>query len=232
MNPSVLTVYKSPFPKQRLGKDNDGGYVICDIPDIQYNILIACGIAGDISFEEDFCNKYSTTKCLAFDGTINNMTATNPNITFIKKNIGTHNDNNVTNLHEFINDSENTSIFIKMDIEGGEIPWVKTLDNSQLQKIDQIVMEFHNPFTDSEIEVFDKLNVNHLLVHFHANNCDRWRHHKGVDIPNFFECTYINKKYIIGEPEFNTDRIPGNLDMPNLTDRSDIYINYRPFVHI
>ena len=30
MNPNDLTVYKCPFPKIRLGKNNDGGYIIAD----------------------------------------------------------------------------------------------------------------------------------------------------------------------------------------------------------
>ena len=38
MDPQVLTVYKTPFPKIRVGRDGDGGYIIADIPDIQYNL--------------------------------------------------------------------------------------------------------------------------------------------------------------------------------------------------
>ena len=36
MDPRVLTVYKSPFPKKRIGRDIDGGYVIIDIPNVDY----------------------------------------------------------------------------------------------------------------------------------------------------------------------------------------------------
>jgi hypothetical protein len=43
MNPSVLTVYKSPFPKFRLGKDFDGGYIIAEIPNANYKIFLAGG---------------------------------------------------------------------------------------------------------------------------------------------------------------------------------------------
>ena len=87
MNPSVLTVFKSPFMKKRLGKDYDGGYIIAEIPNVTYTTLIAGGIANDISFEEDFINKYTDTQVYAFDGTINNLPKENNNITFIKKNI-------------------------------------------------------------------------------------------------------------------------------------------------
>ena len=85
MNPSVLTVFKSPFEKKRLGKDNDGGYIIAEIPNIKYTTLLAGGIDDDISFEEDFLKKYAVDNAYAFDGTINKLPKENTQITFIKK---------------------------------------------------------------------------------------------------------------------------------------------------
>jgi hypothetical protein len=228
MDPLVLTVYKSPFTKLRLGKDNDGGYIIAEIPNINYTILLAGGIADDISFEEDFINKYSNINSYAFDGTINNLPKENSNITFIKKNIGFENNEHVTNIHDIININE--CIFVKMDIEGGEIPWIKSLSDEQMNKFEQIVMEFHRPFSDNEIDVFDKINKNHYLIHFHGNNCCGVRNHNDVLIPNVFECTYLHKKYFTNIPELNKDLIPSNLDMKNI-DNDEIYINYPPFVN-
>jgi len=228
MDPSVLTVYKSPFPKVRLGKDFDGGYVIADIPNVNYSLLLACGICNDISFENDFLNKYPNTTCYAYDGTINMLPQQNNKIIFVKKNIGYENDNNITNLNDMI--YENTGIFIKMDIEGSEIPWLKTLSNQQLNKFEQIVLEFHFPFNDNEKNVFDKINKNHYLIHFHGNNCCGTRLHNDVIIPNVFECTYLHKKYFTSVPELNTDPIPGVLDMKNMY-HDEIYINHPPFVN-
>jgi hypothetical protein len=228
MDPSVLTVYKSPFPKVRLGKDFDGGYVIADIPNVNYSLLLACGICNDISFETDFLNKYPNTTCYAYDGTINMLPQQNNKIIFVKKNIGYENDNNTTNLNDMI--YTNTGIFIKMDIEGSEIPWLKTLSNQQLNKFEQIVLEFHFPFNDNEKNVFDKINKNHYLVHFHGNNCCGTRLHNDVIIPNVFECTYLHKKYFTSVPELNTDPIPGVLDMKNMY-HDEIYINHPPFVN-
>ena len=230
MNPSVLTVYKSPFPKIRLGKDFDGGYIIADIPNVNYSLLIAGGICDDISFEEEFVKKYPNSKCIALDGTINNLPSENENenITFIKKNIGFENSDTVTNLNDIIN--ENKDIIVKIDIEGAEIPWIKSLSDNQINKFEQLVMEFHFPFTDNEINVFDKINKNHYLIHFHGNNCCGTRVHNGVVIPNVFECTYLHKKHFTSVPELNTDAIPGVLDMKN-TGNDEIYINYPPFVN-
>jgi beta-1,4-mannosyl-glycoprotein beta-1,4-N-acetylglucosaminyltransferase len=228
IEPNLLTCYKSPYEKIRVGKDFDGGYVICNIPDIKYDFLLSCGVSDDISFEEVFCNIYKNTKCIAYDGTIPGINISNQNITFVKKNINTFNDNNNTNLHSDI--ENNNNIFLKMDIEGYEIPWINTLSYKQLDKFSQIVIEFHFPFSYKEVPIFNKLNKSHVLVHFHANNCCGVRRHKGILMPNVFECTYIHKKYYISEYLLNDEEIPSSLDMQNVRENSEIYLNYEPFV--
>ena len=82
MDTSLLTVYQSPVPKIRLGKDNDGGYILADITYPPNTILVSAGIGNDSSFEEAFIAKYSQN-CFAFDGTISNLSK--PNIEFEKK---------------------------------------------------------------------------------------------------------------------------------------------------
>lgn len=228
MDPKVLTVYKSPFQKIRLGKDNDGGYIIAEISNANYKIFLSGGLGKDISFEEDFIKKYPNIPTFAFDGTINSLPKENEHITFIKKNIDFKNSENLTNLHDLINVNDN--IFVKMDIEGGEIPWIKSLVENQMNKFEQIVIEFHFPFSKREVEVFDKINKNHYLIHFHGNNCCGVRNHMNTIIPNVFECTYLHKKYFTEILELNKEPIPGNLDMKN-TQNKEIYINYPPFVN-
>jgi hypothetical protein len=228
MEPSVLTVYESPFPKKRLGRDNDGGYIIIEIPDIKYSVLLSGGISNDISFEEDFVMKYNV-KCLAFDGTIQSLPKENRNIEFIKKNIGFKTTEKTTNLHDIINNYE--GIFVKMDIEGHEIDWLKSLTDEQLNKFEQIVIEFHSPFTQKEIIIFDMINKNHILVHFHGNNCCGTHIHKGVIIPIVFECTYLHKKYFNSQVQLNREIIPSQLDMKNVRQFSEIFIDYPPFVN-
>jgi hypothetical protein len=227
MDPRVLTVYKSPFPKKRLGKLYDGGYVIVDIPNVSYSLLLSGGIENDISFEEEFVYQYNV-KCIAFDGTISKLPKVNNSIEFINKNIGFENTDRVTNLHEWIDETDN--IFIKMDIEGCEVDWIRSLSDDQLKKFNQIVIEFHNPFSKKEDEMFNKLNKNHVLIHFHGNNCCGVISHKHTIIPKIFECTYINKKYFTNTLELNMDLIPSDLDMRNLAYHDDILIEHPPFV--
>jgi hypothetical protein len=118
-----------------------------------------------------------------------------------------------------------------MDIEGGEIPWIESLSDTQMNKFSQIVMEFHAPFTEFEKYTFDKINKNHILVHFHANNCCGVINYKGVLMPRTFECTYIHKKYYPFPPILNTDLIPSPIDMRNVFNNNEIYLNYPPFVN-
>ena len=227
MNPSVLTVYDCPFPKIRLGQEYDGGYVIADLPNIKYSLLLAGGISNDISFEEQFLTLYTAT-CYAFDGTIDKLPKDNSNIIFVKKNIEGKNTDTVTNLHELINSNKN--IFIKMDIEGGEIPWIQSLSDEQMNTFEQIVMEFHYPYSDTEIDVFNKINRNHVLIHLHGNNCCGARYHNGIVMPNVFECTYVHKKHFTTPIELNTIAIPHPIDMRNVSTSPDIHLNHPPFV--
>lgn len=230
MDPNELQVYESPFPKARLGKVNDGGYIIAIIPNIKYDIFLSGGILDDISFEEDFCTMYPKTKCFAYDGTIDSIEIANPNIQFIKQNIAQSNTSKTTNFHDFLN--INSNVFIKMDIEGGEVEWINSLSDFHLSSIAQIIIEFHFPFTEKEKDIFNKLNQHHNLIHFHANNCCGTRIYKDCVIPNVFECTYLHSKYFEKSPKLNCDKIPSNLDMRNVLENDEIFIEHKPFVHI
>jgi hypothetical protein len=225
MNPELLLLFSHPYPKIRLGKDYDGGYVIHDIPEIKYDILISGGIDNDISFEEKFCEKYKT-ECIAFDGTIDNISNIN-NITHIKKNIDT--DNNLSDLLK-----RYKNIFIKMDIEGSEFEWIKNLEEKNFSNIVQMVIEFHYP-SEKENEIFEKINKYFVLVHFHANNYCGYRVSQiyGVSLPNVFECTYINKKYIqMRDLSLNSEKLPTKYDMRNIKEFDDYLIDYPPFVFL
>ena len=241
MNPNLLTIYQSPFPKKRIGRWTDGGYVIAEIPDIKYDALFAGGVSDDISFEEDFI-QYQTTfsnpiKVYAFDGTVDNLPESkwSSQIQFVKKNIGSEETLDCTNLHSFLLpyfQLPNPNLFIKMDIEGGEVAWIKSLNQSHMDTFAQIVMEFHNPFSEQEIAMFDKLNETHLPIHFHPNNACGSRIHNGVYFPNVFECTYVHKKFFGETVELNRDMIPNQtVDARNIWFKDEMWIGHPPFVH-
>ena len=219
-----LRVYKTPFPKIRIGKDHDGGYIISDIPHIKYDCLISGGISNDISFEEDFLEKYNI-KCIAFDGSIDKLPKdTTYDITFVKKYLGEINNEDTSNIRDLLDLYDN--IFLKLDIEGGEYNLFKTFTENDLNKFSQITIEFHDP---KNFDILNRLKNTHWLIHFHGNNTvgiDKCNH---IHIPQVYECTFINKKYV-SHVELNDKNIPDlTLDMPNTLDTHDIQLSGYPY---
>ena len=231
MDINTLTVYESPYPKERIGKDNDGGYVVAKVPGLSYKLCLAGGVCDDISFEEHFCEMYPGIVCYAFDGTVDAPPPIHhPQLHFVRQNIGARNTADCTNLHDLMESYDD--IFLKMDIEGHEIPWFLSLDSKHMDSMSQMVVEFHFPFSLLETIVFDKINRTHILIHFHANNnCGVRRIDENMVVPNVFECTYLHKKHFTSEPKLNRTPIPSELDMPNVSTKDEICLTRPPFVH-
>lgn len=220
--------------KRRYGINDDGGYVIAEL-DGGYDCYISAGISNEESFTRDFIHKYNMNEynSFGFDGTIDRYPYQyTTNISFIKKNIHFFNDDNHSNLFHFTNTYHN--IFLKMDIEGGEYPWLMQLNEVQLDKFKQIVIEFHgitnNNFgyhCNDKMKCLKKLSKTHYIVHAHGNNNGSVVN----NIPDVIELTYVNKKYFRIPPCLNTTRLPiPNLDFSNMPGRTDIDLNFYPFV--
>jgi len=220
--------------KKRYGVNADGGYVVANLPNESYNCYISAGISNEESFSRDFIRDYelNETNSFGFDGTVSDYPwEYTKQISFIKKNIGPIDDNNNTNLHNIIDSFDN--IFLKMDIEGGEYPWLLGIDESRLSKFKQIVIEFHGITNDGwdcsyqdKVKCLEKLSKTHYIVHAHGNN--HGLTHNGV--PDVIELTYVNKNYFDSEPALNTTAMPiEGLDFPNKQSHPDIVLNFPPF---
>jgi hypothetical protein len=221
--------------KIRLGINSDGGYVIGETDGI-YDCYISAGVSNEESFSRDFINKYNMNEMnsFAFDGTINKYPYEYTNkITFYKRNISPYKDSKNATLEYFM--GKYHDIFLKMDIEGAEYPWLNILTLDQLNKFKQIVIEFHginddslNTTLNNKIECFEKLSKTHYPIHVHGNNA-------GFTInntPNIVEITYLRKNLFQTIPSLNTTSFPiKNLDYPNIMNREDLIINYYPFVN-
>jgi mannosyltransferase OCH1-like enzyme len=231
-DPYCLKVYISPFSKVRVGRNEDGGYVIISIPNVRYGLFLSAGVGVDISFEVGFCKMYANVRCLLFDGSVDDLPKgqrDHPNILFEKKNIGPSETTTETNWHSLIDGHDN--IFLKMDIEGAEFPWFQTLSHYQLSKFSQIVVEFHWPKKKLHQGVIEAINKTHYLVHFHGNNYAGIIRQRNVLTPRVFECTFLNKKYFSEIPDLNRTPFPTNLDFPDKTGVPDLILDYEPFVY-
>jgi hypothetical protein len=231
-NLELLEVYN--FDKKyRCGINRDGGYILGELEG-NYDCYISGGVSTEESFSRDFINKYNILKenSFAFDGSVDDYPYHyTDKIQFIKKYINNINDDNNTNLSFLIEKYNN--IFLKMDIEGGEYPWLLQIDENSLNKFKQIVIEFHGITNDGwhfsyddKVKCLEKLSKTHYIIHAHGNN------HSPIinNIPDVIELTYINKNYFNSVPEFNTTPLPIlNLDFPNWGS-NDINLNFYPFV--
>ena len=233
VNIELLKVYQF-NNKIRCGVNCDGGYVFGELGE-EYDCYISAGISNEESFSRDFIEKYKTTNNFGFDGTIRDYPYQyTRDITFIKKNINSYNDDNNTDL-SFLTESYN-NIFLKIDIEGGEYPWILSLNDSKINKFKQIVIEFHGITNDGwgcQNSIKDiclqKLNNTHYLIHAHGNNHGP----SSGGIPDVIELTYVNKSYFKDVPEFNKISLPiPGMDFPNNQNLPDINLNNFPFKQI
>jgi len=240
-----LRVYHFDTDKKiRLGVQNDGGYVIADIAgEGVYDCYISAGVSNEESFTRDFIARYSDpcsldeTNCFAFDGTIEAYpTQYTDKITFFKKNIGGGADDtdSETNLLFLLN--KYSRVFLKMDIEGGEYPWLLRMTADDLRKIKQMVIEFHGitgvgwgSSFDDKWACIKKLSETHYIIHAHGNNYGHTISH----IPDVIELTCVEKSYF-GDcvPPLNKVPLPIiGLDFANCVARRDIDLNVFPFVN-
>ena len=228
-----MNVFQSPWPKRRIGKHNDGGYVICDLPG-EYDHCISGGICNDISFEHALLHMNPNLICDVFDGSIDELPEPHDRIRFHKTFLGPHED-----LSSYIEPYSN--VFMKIDIEGHELKLLPLMiQNGTIHKIKQLIVEFHSPIeyhlfpwcyidldgiTERDLyATMERLSTTHKLVHLHPNNGCAVTH----NIPNVFECTYIRTTDPLPP---SREVIPTPIDEPNCPERPVVVFDFPPFCH-
>ncbi|MDR2601633.1 MAG: hypothetical protein LBC53_04180 [Spirochaetaceae bacterium] len=115
---------------------------------------------------------------------------------FIPKFIGIHDDEKNTcfkTIFEELGEVEDLSVFIKMDIEGGEYLCLPCLA-PYWDKINGLVIEFHD-LKESGVkfeELLDALSSRFYVAHTHGNNHSELIYK--TEIPSVLEMSFINKK--------------------------------------
>lgn len=149
----------------RLGKDNDGGYLVNYLDVIKSKNLLSFGTGSDISFEKDF-TVLNDVPVQSFDKT----QMSTDSVSFYKEG-RTHRYENISkdNIDIFLSDSKNS--FLKCDIEGKEYEILNSLILNS-HKFTGVVIEFH---AVSSPQYFNQL-TNFIskfglrLIHTHINN--------------------------------------------------------------
>lgn len=253
-----LEVIKTPgFTKKRIGRNQDGGYIVLNEICEQTEVLYSYGVSDDWSFEEDFVNKYGCDARL-FDHTVDPITSSNPKIHFKKQGLGTEPSTDLDTLYNHMaenNDLGKKSV-LKMDIEWNEWDFFETTSSSFLSSFDQIICELHiipaeyngshTPyFTGFHKDVYDKFNeeifgkylkcIKNLkeyfsIYHLHVNNSLGVGMYQDCSIPYLLEVSFINNRFLSSDIESSQENFPiEGLDFPNKPYKPEI-INFYPFI--
>lgn len=229
---------KTNLKKFRLGEKRDGGYVVLELENDNYDALYSYGCDDNITFENAFYEKYGKP-CYVYDP-FKGITDKPDFINFFSEGLASSNGYNKDGLKfgsldthiELNGHTESKNLMAQIDIEGSE--WeVFSHKVKYLKNFSQLVIEFHLPadggyFIQMERyfkNVFDALNEEFVCVHFHGNNAllQPW-----IDgyFPRAFEVTYVRKD-LIKEQEVETQPCPApGLDYACATDRPDIRVDY------
>ena len=243
--PNSLKPKKS-FLLKRIGKNNDGGYLI-DVNSIKdTRTLISFGISDDWSFEQHFLKLNKNLKVFCYDKNLSlyfllklflrkiiyflrfslkdiyySFIKIFKFIIFFRKSSLTKDKIGYNFLINLIKNKFFTDpIFLKVDIEEWEYRILDDIIKIN-NRLSGLVIEFHNVDLHlNKITDFIK-KVNLELVHIHANNGGIPK----IDLngnPTVIELTFA-KNPIISSTDFFT---PNSLDQKNKQELEDILINF------
>ena len=227
---ALLTVYQpydvnGSVQLRRIGRANDGGYLIPELAMQKTDVVIGYGIANDISFEDSATAIYGKPS-YGFDCTCPAIQPRQKECHFIPSCIASKESSNPIpgyasfDQHLGMVGAAGKKLFIKMDIEGSEYDTMPDILR-HASAITGIVLEIH--FMESgqiaqALRLLQMLDQDFLLVHVHGNNnCkDNFisANSRG-NIPRVLELTYINRN-LVQYFEISPDQShPTRLDMPN-----------------
>ena len=232
------------YDLMRIGRDNDGGYIVEKNSFKNSENLISLGIGDDWSFEEDFLIKHSNVNIKCFDEVLDKKFLLkriirqfififyNRNFSLLKERILIYfsflkikkkiqfNKKKIfyNDLNKILSNQTN-NVFLKIDIEGSEY---RILDDLLLNqnKIIGLVIEFHDCDLHKEkiIKFINSLNL--TLVHIHGNNVGEKDLNSDITV---LELTFSKDPKKVSD----TNILPNKLDMPNSSGRREVALNFK-----
>ncbi len=211
----------------RLGPNGDGGYLV---PDDLENISACFSPGVDLISEFEFdCYQRGMQIYLADKSVDNpNLNIPEDNYTFLKKFIGTINNEDFITIDSWVNSVDidvGSDLLLQMDIEGHEYSSILTMSDEVVNKFRIMVIEFHDlhkiwnkEFFRLVKSVFLKILNTHICVHIHPNNECGIDSQKGVEIPRVAEFTFLRKDRL-KLSEYAT-QFPHNFDFDNTGKKS------------
>ncbi|MDB5689718.1 MAG: hypothetical protein JWL91_1594 [Sphingomonas bacterium] len=218
------------YGKNRLGRPNDGGYVMVD--DLQgIDAAYSIGINDDVSWDADMAER--GIEIFQYDHTIESAPPL-PGATWRRIGLGAETDPaaNLRSLPDMLSENGHAAsrdLILKCDVEGAELWVFSKLPDGFFSRFRQIVIEmhcfeaFHLPDFRAQIRAaITRLTEFHHVVHVHGNNSAPLSVIGGVPIPNVFELTLLRKD--AGEFVHSDLSFPTAMDQPCNRDRADYYL--------
>jgi hypothetical protein len=219
-----LLKYKEEDNLLRIGSSNDGGYVLQNM-DFSKVFLISGGIETNNDFELSLAALGA--EGIQVDYSISQPPVSHPNLIFEPlKIVGKvankeHLETTIDDIYRRFSsriESQKLKPILKLDIEGSE--WEALESCANLDKFDQIVVEFHNLHllaVSNNLfqarEVLSKLSRTHKPVFVTGNNCCGFVTIGGHPVPKVIEATFSRRE--INDTKVSTirsrDLNPGNI---------------------
>ncbi|RAI85561.1 FkbM family methyltransferase [Algoriphagus yeomjeoni] len=210
-------------PLIRLGPDGDGGYLLPD----DMEGIVACFSPG-VDVESRFELQLAERGMPVFlaDYSVTQPKHSHPLFHFSKKYLGAIDHGIYMSMDRWLTESlpeDNSSdLLLQMDIEGFEYETIFSMSQQLLNRFRIIVIEFHSfdrmfekQFFRNLNRAFEKLLINHSIVHIHPNNLEKPVVIKGIDIPPYIEFTLVRNDRVKtdvfakpGKHKLDQDNVP------------------------
>lgn len=243
---SSIRVYDCGLNKIRIGNAGDGGYVCYEELCKKSKALYTFGVGRDVGFEDDWAQRYKKCKFKLYDPTIVDLPSHNPRFSFQRYGVGLK----YRPIANVIRDAT-----LKMDVEWDEWGAFQIIEDEELVKFSQIIVEFHIVHAEPKkglspyfqwfyLDVLSRINqdlfsmyhsvIKHLsnffyIFHIHANNSLSMVTVGGYTFPPLLEVSFVRKDFAV-KPKLSKESFPiAGLDYQNKSDRPDI-VDYYPFL--
>lgn len=215
-------------PLVRLGRQNDGGYVMLD-RGLDNAIAYSLGVGDDVSW--DFAMAERGCDIWLYDHTIAALPAGHAAFHWERLGVASQSAGSMRSLADLVAQNGHqgrTDLILKMDIEGYEWEVLEAVDPKVLKQFSQIVMEVHglapgiNEGHGQRTAILRKLNETHQLCHAHGNNWGSLAIVGGVPIVDVMELCYLRRDdYSFAR---TAQAFPTPLDQPCHPHRLDYYL--------
>ena len=201
---NLLRVSPSAHQFKRYGGIEDGGYVLPTlIENCKY--CISPGVGPSSTFEQDL-ERYNIPSLL-LDKSVSGPAHPLRLSKFLPYFLGPADSENTLTLDSCVKVARSHfqltdagGGILQMDIEGAELGCILSTSTEVLSYFDVISLELHNldkvifsDFRNCLIAAFDKLKLEHDIIHAHANNCCGSINIAGIDVPRVLELTLSRK---------------------------------------